>query len=102
MGAVQDGGEGIMPTEISLNKIFVAIHGGTFEPISIQNVIADETLAPGGVVFEHVNFDQEITGTFTLKPYARKRLMRVLYRWKARGHIRYRVLHELWEMGARA
>ena len=104
MGAVQDGGEGIMPMGISFNKVFIAIPGGTFEPVSIQdvNVIADETLSPGEIAIDRINTDHEITGTFTMPPYSRKRLMRVLYRWKARGHIRYRVLHELWEMRARA
>ena len=87
-----------MPMEISVNKAFIAIPGGTFEPVNIQdvNVIADETLAPGEIAFDRVNVNQEITGTFLLPQYFRKRLMRELYGWKAKGPIRYRVLHRLW------
>lgn len=89
--------------DISCNKIYLAIPGGTFEPISIQdmNVIADETLSPGEIAIDRINTDHEITGTFTMPPYTRKRMMRVLYWWKAKGNIRYRVLHRLWEEEAR-
>ena len=94
-----------MPMGISVNRAFIVIPGGTFEPVSISdiNVIADETLSPGEIAIDRINADHEVSGTFTMPPYTRKRLMRVLYRWKAKGHIRYRVMHRLWDrMGAMA
>jgi len=90
--------------DISYSKMLIAMPGGTeFAPVSISdiNVISDETLFPDNIAIDRINTDHEITGTFTMPPYTRKRLMRILYRWKSRGHIRYRVLHRLWEQEAR-
>ena len=84
----------------TFGKCFIAISGGTFEPVSVQDVqvIPDETLAPGEIAIDRLNADREITGTFTLRPHVRKRFMRAVYGWKARGPLHWRQVRKALRM----
>ena len=94
--------------QTTINSCFIWIPGGTFEPVSLRDVqefpcetfAPYETLGPAERAYARLNANREITGTFTMRPHVKKFMMRTLYGWKARGPIRYRTLHRLWERRA--
>lgn len=51
-------------------------------------------------VYANAELMPEITGRIIISPQSRKRLMRQIYNWKARGPLRIRAWKKAWDMSA--
>lgn len=88
-----------MGIDISVNKVFIASTDGTFEPIDFTDVkeIEDEVVPNDENVVTRINTDCDFSHSFTIRKTQLKRLMRILYGWKAKGPIRCHALNKLWD-----
>ena len=89
----------MMGMDISVNMVFAASNDGVFKPIGFTDVkeIADDEVQNNENIVSRINTDRDISHSFTIRKPQLKRLMRILYGWKAKGPIRRGVLNKYLE-----